>query len=273
MPDEAGAVTWEASGSVRLRRALTYCAAGFVAAALVGLLAIIAVLGLGVVTGDVSSAAFLALIFVFAAFGVGRTLVPLREAGVLEVRWLDEPLRPRYILLAGLPWVPAGIVAFRAGALGIAFLLTLAWALVAVADFLGSSGRVEASPPRLLRRERESSLAGLRRVRSLPLGPVTLLYLSFSPGTGGDAPRLLVVPSRVRTDVESILAAVDEPGEGRVPSRAERGIVVAVGLSLLAAGPVAWLLLPGNDARVIAAYAGSMFGLFGVVVLWYGLVR
>lgn len=270
MPDE---VAWGPTGTVRLRRLLTYWAAGFVVAAALGLLAAVAVLALGVAAGRVSAAAFLALLFVVIVFGVGRTLVPLSEANALDVRWLDDPLRPRYLLLAGVAWVPVGVVALRFGPLGVVSLLAFAWMPAAVADFLGSRGRIEASPPRLVRRDGESSLAGLRRVRSLPLGPVALLYLSFSPGTGGDAPRLLVVPSRVRREVETLLAAVDAPGDGRTPSRAERVVVAVVGLSLLAAGPIAWLLLPRGDARVVAAYAGSMFGLFGVVVLWYGFVR
>jgi hypothetical protein len=269
VPDE---VSWGTTGSVRLRRALTHCAAGAVAAVLVALLGLLAVLGFGVAAGHLSAAAFLALLVV-AAFVAGRTLAPLREADALEVRWLDDPLRPRWVVLASIPWVLAGVVALRGGPLAVGLLLVLAWVLAAVADLLGASGRIEASPPRLVRRDRESSLAGLRRVRSLPFGPFSVLYLSFSPGTGGDAPRLLLVPSRVRADAEAVLAAVDAPGDRRVPSRAERAVVAAVGLSLLAVGPLAWVLLPGGDARVVATYAGSMFGLFGVVVLWYGLVR
>ena len=270
MPDE---VAWGPSADVRVRRALTYCAAGAVAAVLFGVVGLLVALAVGVVAGRLSAAALLALFVVFVVFGVGRTLVLLREAGALDVRWLDEPLRPRYVLLAGLPWVPLGLVALRDGRLAVGLLVVLAWTLVAVADVLGSNGRIEASPPRLVRRDGESSLAGLRGVRSTSFGPLSVLYLSFAPGTGGDTPRLFVVPRRVRADAEAVLDAVDEPGDGRVPSRAERAIVAVVGVSLLAAGPVAWVLLPGSDARVIAAYAGSLFGLFGVVVLWYGLVR
>jgi hypothetical protein len=269
-PDE---VVWEPSADARIRRTLTYCAAGAVAAVLFGLLGLLVVFALGVLAGRFPAAAFLALLVVFVVFGVGRTLVPLREAGALDVRWLDEPLRPRYVLLAGLPWVPLGLLTLRFGRFAVGLLVVFVWALVAVADVLGSRGRIESSPPRLVRRDGASSLAGLRGARSVSLGSLTLFYLSFSPGTGGDAPRLFVVPRRVRADAEAVLDAVDEPGDGRVPSRAERVIVAVVGVSLLAAGPTAWVLLPGGDARVVAAYAGSLFGLFGVVVLWYGLVR
>ncbi|MGQ4557488.1 hypothetical protein [Halobellus sp. GM3] len=51
--------------------------------------------------------------------------------------------------------------------------------------------------------------------------------------------------------------------------RTERLIAGLFGLGMVGIGPILWLILPPGDGQVVASYAGAMFGLFGLLLLWY----
>jgi Na+/melibiose symporter-like transporter len=52
-------------------------------------------------------------------------------------------------------------------------------------------------------------------------------------------------------------------------NRSERIIASLFGLGMISIGPVLWILLPPGDGQLVALYAGAMFGLFGIVLLWW----
>jgi hypothetical protein len=85
------------------------------------------------------------------------------------------------------------------------------------------------------------------------------------------APRVIVVPSEVFESVRQLIDRVSESMK-REPStinRSERIIASLFGLGMISIGPVLWILLPTGDGRLFALYAGAMFGLFGIVLLWW----
>lgn len=106
--------------------------------------------------------------------------------------------------------------------------------------------------------------------RTVAVGGAGVCWLSYARGVPR-APRVVVVPRATLDSVRAIL----EDAENRTDERestldgAERAVVVAFGLGLVAVGPVLWLLLPPGDSALVVLYAGSLFGLFGLVLLWH----
>jgi hypothetical protein len=116
----------------------------------------------------------------------------------------------------------------------------------------------------------EVPLDGVRRFRAAPVGVFVVCWLSYSRGMPS-APRVIVVPSESFEPVSQLIDRVSDSTE-REPAtinRPERLIASLFGLGLVAVGPVLWILLPPGDGQLVALYAGAMFGLFGIVLLWY----
>ncbi len=262
----------------RMLRACAYVALGAIGSLPVLVAALAALLAVRALrAGNPGGALVVVALAVLSVPLSRRYLLP----ALLDPRVRDASLHPdaraldwRWLLVAAVAWAgafarvatlsPAVPVALFAGALG----------LLVVAAGLRTEARVDPSSRTLRTESRTTSLSGLTRVRSLRLGPLVVCWLSYERGTVSPrATRFLAVPADVFPAVQTAFEAGTEatPDRGRAMPTAQRAVVLALGAALLAVGPGLWVLLPPTgDARLVAAYAGALFGLLGVVALWYG---
>jgi hypothetical protein len=111
------------------------------------------------------------------------------------------------------------------------------------------------------------AVQGFRRVR---IGAFVICWLSYLRGSPS-APRIIVLPSGSFESVSQLVDRASGSAE-REPStidRTERVVASLFGLGMVAIGPVLWIILPPGDGQLVALYAGALFGLFGIVLLWY----
>ncbi|WP_248897522.1 hypothetical protein [Haloplanus halobius] len=188
---------------------------------------------------------------------------------------VGETLRERY----APRWLAVGSVLSAAVLLGSArlhpgapiALFVASWVPTVVAAHFPTAGHADPETGTLVVDGTEIPLGAVRGHRTITVGPFAVCWLSYRRGAP-TAPRLVVVPA----DRASMVAdLVDRPASSAADEREplrplERLIVLAFGLGLLAIGPVLWIVLPPGDGRLIALYAGVMFGLFGGLVVWYG---
>jgi len=141
--------------------------------------------------------------------------------------------------------------------------------LVLTAGF-PTSGRADLETETLVVDGTEVPLDGVRRFRAAPVGTFVVCWLSYSRGMSS-APRVIVVPSETFESVSQLIGRASESTEPEPSTinRPERIIASLFGLGMVTIGPVLWILLPPGDGQLVALYAGAMFGLFGIVLLWY----
>ena len=141
--------------------------------------------------------------------------------------------------------------------------------LVLTAAFL-TNGHADLVAKTLVADETELLLEAVRTFRVMSMGTFTVCWLSYTRGAP-TAPRIVVLPSDYVDAVAKLLETGPEsPNEDRSTiNRGERTVAGLFGLGMIAIGPLLWLILPPGDGQVIALYAGAMFGLFGVMLLWY----
>jgi hypothetical protein len=124
---------------------------------------------------------------------------------------------------------------------------------------------------------RTVSLADIRAIRAVTIGPLALCWLSVERGTAGTLrPRFVVMTADAYGVARDVFEeAIDRPVEpGRAAPRTERVVFLLVGLGLLAIGPALWVLVPATPAaRWIVGYAGLLFGFVGVIVIWHALIE
>ena len=113
-------------------------------------------------------------------------------------------------------------------------------------------------------------LDGVRSFRAVPVGTFVVCWLSYSRGMPS-APRVIVVPSGSFEPISQLIGRASDSTEPKPSTinRPERIISSLFGLVMVAIGPVLWVLLPPGDGHLVALYAGAMFGLFGIILLWY----
>jgi len=184
---------------------------------------------------------------------------------------------PRWLLASGVGWLLAlGLAARLAPAAPLALFL-LGWLPLLAALLLETEGRVDGDELLLSTGRGEVSLDGLDGYRSLRMGPTVVCLLSFAPGeTSPSTPRFVTVsaaayPAVRRAFDAGVATSVPEDETSRRP-RAERLVAGWLGAALLAVGPALWLALPPGDGQLVAAYAGALFGLVGLVLLRHALV-
>jgi len=133
-----------------------------------------------------------------------------------------------------------------------------------------TSGHADLAATTLVVDETEVPLEAVRTFRTMSMGTFAVCWLSYTRGAP-TAPRIVVLPSDYVDAVANLLDTVPEPSNEERPTidRAERVVACLFGLGMIAIGPLLWLVLPPGDAQVIAVYAGALFGLFGVLLLWY----
>jgi hypothetical protein len=139
--------------------------------------------------------------------------------------------------------------------------------LVLTAGF-PTSGHVD--PETLVVDGTEVPVNAVQGFRTARIGTLVICWLSYSRGMPS-APRVIVVPSEVFESVHQLIDRRSESAE-REPStidRPERIIASLFGLGMIVIGPILWILLPPGDGQLFALYAGAMFGLFGIVLLWW----
>lgn len=272
------AVSWRRTPETSLALRLTvYAAVGSLVGPVVAL--VVGVAGLLVRTGSVE---LLLLVAVVTLVGVGlANRGALLAARSEDVRGGQEHRDTRALsrrALAAAVVVGAGAAATiqQVDPSAVVLLVASGFGWLVLGTGLRTEGEVRDGT--LHADRREVSLSALAGVRHLRTGPRVWLWLSYEPGTvGATAPRLLSVPVAAYADVEAafewgIGADAEVEASGRQASTAVRVVAVGFGLAFLAAGPVLWLALPAGEGAVVALYAGSLGGLFGLVFLWYALV-
>lgn len=144
------------------------------------------------------------------------------------------------------------------------------WVPVILTAGFPTSGYVDRPGKTLVVDDTEVPLDAVNAFRTVSVGTFAVCWLSYTRGVP-TAPRIICLPSRY-LDIVSNLLEEDfgtSSGERSTTDRTERLITVLFGLGMVAIGPVLWLLLPPGNGQVVALYAGAMFGLFGMVLLWY----
>lgn len=144
------------------------------------------------------------------------------------------------------------------------------WVPVILTAAFPTSGHVDRTGGTLVVDNTEVPLGAVSAFRTLSMGTFTVGWLSYTRGVP-TAPRIVKLPSDY-LDVVSALIETEPDTSKREHSsvdRTERLIFALFGLGMVALGPVLWLILPPGDGQVVALYAGAMFGLFGMMLLWY----
>ncbi|GAB7014301.1 hypothetical protein JCM18549_25720 [Halolamina salina] len=144
------------------------------------------------------------------------------------------------------------------------------------AGLLAMTLSTEGTIDRDLRLETQYTAVDLRTlsaVRSVDIGDVTILQLSYARGADGFRnPRVLAVPHERAAEVRDRLdAGVVADPEADPIGKAERAVVTLFALGVLATGP-GLALLVGDAAEggmLVVAYAGVFSLLFAAPMLWY----
>jgi hypothetical protein len=144
------------------------------------------------------------------------------------------------------------------------------WVPLVLTAAFPTSGHADLASKTLVVDETEIPLQEVRAFRAIPRGPFAVCWLSYTRGSP-TAPRIVALPSDYVDTVANLIDTVPKsPNEERTTiDRAERIVAGLLGLGMIAIGPLLWLVLPPGDGQAIALYAGAMFGLFGVLLLWY----
>ena len=134
-----------------------------------------------------------------------------------------------------------------------------------------TSGRADLTTETLIVNDTEVPLDAVSSFRAVSVGPLVACWLSYTRGVP-TAPRLVTFPSHYFETVIGLIDTASESSkqEHSTINRPERVIAGLFGLGMAAIGPLLWFILPPGDGQLIALYAGAMFGLLGVVLLWYG---
>jgi hypothetical protein len=144
------------------------------------------------------------------------------------------------------------------------------WVPVVLTAAFPTSGYVDPAVGTLVVDDTEVPLDAVTAFRSISMSTVTVCWLSYTRGVS-TAPRIVILPSS-HLDVVSNLIETEPDASQQERStidRTERFVAALFGLGMVALGPVLWLVLPPGDGQIVALYAGAMFGLFGMVLLWY----
>ena len=116
---------------------------------------------------------------------------------------------------------------------------------------------------------REVPLKRVRGVRSVRVGGLVVLWLSYARRSGLFVPRLAVLPA---ADVESVLAAleagIEADPEIEPPDRAVQAVAVGMGTLFLASGAVAYVAV---DEPVVGLYVAAVVGGLGAFLCLLGI--
>jgi hypothetical protein len=144
------------------------------------------------------------------------------------------------------------------------------WVPIILTAGFPTSGSVDQSEETLIIDKTEVPVNAVKTFRTVSMGTFAVCWLSYTRGVP-TAPRIIILPSSSLDIVSNLLEKSSDTStrDRSTTDRTERLITVLFGLGMVALGPVLWLILPPGDGQVVALYAGAMFGLFGVILLWY----
>jgi hypothetical protein len=209
-------------------------------------------------------------------------LVVIALLGLLTRRYLPallatnivDPFRERYSRRGLVVGSVLGAVVLLGGARlhsDAPFVVFIAsWIPLVLTAGFPTGGHVDPETETLVVDGTEVPVDAVQGFRTACIGTFVICWLSYSRGMPS-APRIIVVPSEVFESVRQLIDRVSESMK-REPStinRSERIIASLFGLGMISIGPVLWILLPPDDGQLVALYAGAMFGLFGIVLLWW----
>jgi hypothetical protein len=144
------------------------------------------------------------------------------------------------------------------------------WLPLVLTAAFPTSGHADPAAGTLVVDDTEVPLDAVSEFRAVSVGTFAVCWLSYTRGVP-TAPRIILLPPNyVDVVAELIETGTDSSTRGRSTiDRTERLIAGLFGLGMVALGPILWLLLPPGEGQVVALYAGAMFGLFGMMLLWY----
>ncbi|SDY85765.1 hypothetical protein SAMN05216564_11219 [Halopenitus persicus] len=144
------------------------------------------------------------------------------------------------------------------------------WVPVVLTAAFPTSGYADRAEGTLVIDDTEVPLEAVSAFRVVSIDTFVLCWLSYTRGVP-TAPRIIVLPSSCLDVVSNLIETAPDASkrEHSTIDRTERLIVGLFGLGLIAVGPLLWLIVPPGDGQVVALYAGAMFGLFGLILLWY----
>lgn len=161
-----------------------------------------------------------------------------------------------------------GSTQLHPAALFVVFIAS--WVPVIIVAAFPTSGHADLTMGTLVVNDTEVPLKAVNAFRTLSVGAVAVCWLSYTRGVP-TASRIIILPSSY-LDVVSELIDTGPDSSNREHStidRTERLIAGLFGLGMGGIGPILWLILPPGDGQIVALYAGAMFGLFGILLLWY----
>lgn len=144
------------------------------------------------------------------------------------------------------------------------------WAPLVLTAAFPTNGHADVETRTLVVDGTEVPLEAISQFRTVSHGAFTMYWISYSRGAP-TAPRIIFVPTEHTEMIADLVDATssDSNKERSTIGRSERLISGLFGIGLIAMGPVLWLVLPPGDGQAVALYAGVMFGLFGMMLLWY----
>lgn len=271
-------VSWDRSSSGRLRAVIRHLGAGFFAAAVVAIAALVVVLTAEVVTGG-DSVDFLVvlvtLLFVGGPFSLLYLFVANAE-GDLRDLFPVTGLRPRYVLLA-MPFSAAIFVGAASLPYGVAVLVfgTIVARLVVSARQSAGELSVEDGSVRILSgvKPRSHDVRTLRDYRSLSVGRTRVVRLRYAGSLSLSLPFLLFVPERDYPAVEAALSEIAARDYGLDPTetpRAARAALAAFGVLFFALAGVVAFATGGDEAILMTGPAAivASFGVLFFVAAW-----
>lgn len=164
----------------------------------------------------------------------------------------------------------AVFASLRIGPVAPLVLFAVSWIPTVLTAGFPTEGRAEPEAGTLVVDGTSIPLDAVEGYRTVAVGGGAVCWLSYARGVPR-APRIAVVPRATLDSVRAVLDGAErraDEGQSTLGG-VERAVVAAFGLGLVAVGPALWVVLPSGGGALLALYAGSLFGLFGVVLLWH----
>jgi len=144
------------------------------------------------------------------------------------------------------------------------------WVPVVLTAAFPTTGTADSASDTLVVDDTEVPLDAVSACRACSVDTFAVCWLSYTRGVP-TAPRIVILPSSALDAVSNLIATEPDSSqrEHSTINRTERLVAALFGLGLVAFGPLLWLTLPPGDGQIVALYAGAMFGLFGLLLLWH----
>lgn len=220
-----------------------------------------------VLDGDPAQAVGIVVVAVLALFS-RRYILALLDTNLTDPFWNRYSRRGLVIGSVCGALILLGSAQLHPTAPFVVFVAS--WAPLVITAAFSTSGHADLAVGTLVVDETEIPLEAINAFQAVSVGTVAVCWLSYTRGVPTPS-RIIILPSNY-LDVVSELIDTEANSSNRERStidRTERLIAGLFGLGMVGIGPILWLVLPPGDGQVVALYAGAMFGLFGLLLLWY----